>query len=546
MKNIFIAIGGSGTKVAEALVRMLGIGFPIRNNEGVLTSAGEQLEIWRVDSDASSGASDDLQRTVEQYQDLQNWLDVGWGMNVMKSIRHLNPLDLPKHHAVDNVTKTLRGILNSAIPGRPEDKTQPLIDLFYTSPELNIEISRGFYQKPFIGASVMAVYAESLRSINSASAQGTAHANLLQSLQNQNVRFFLCGTLQGGTGASGVSVFGKLLKEESQQVQPGNKWQMAACLLAPYFQPPSPFKVPQNAATYSDEQALDWFAQEKPVAANKFSNSENVRAFRQIATGFYADTKKLVERAKYNLAFYDGKLQSYFDQIYIIGKPRLDDLDPELWSNGGTNQRKPLNSAEVIAATSALRFFAGTTQTGGNGSYIVASSHEQLGNDGMALHNMPHYEVDDNEIAPEAVVLATVAARFLVVHEIQWETPVGELPAVSALKSLYEKNPQRRSKDPSDLKSAGQRLREFMEEAFESNASDKMKRKGWLETVWRQLSENMPVTEADVKSRKSSLAGVRTFKTLGRIRVDPAALGHCSWIMNFSDFHTWSSPDPDP
>ena len=44
MRNVFIAVGGSGTKVAEALVRLLAIGFPTRRDGDLLTSAGDSLQ----------------------------------------------------------------------------------------------------------------------------------------------------------------------------------------------------------------------------------------------------------------------------------------------------------------------------------------------------------------------------------------------------------------------------------------------------------------------------------------------------------------------
>src|ERR1700716_2734858 len=99
MKNVFIAVGGSGVKVAEALVRLLGIGFPThKDKQGTLTSAGKSLEIWRVDPDASSGAAKSLQDCVDQYNALQVQLgsDVGgvasrWAMDIAPKVSHLNP-----------------------------------------------------------------------------------------------------------------------------------------------------------------------------------------------------------------------------------------------------------------------------------------------------------------------------------------------------------------------------------------------------------------------------------------------------------------------
>ena len=67
MNHIFIAVGGSGTKVAEAVVNLLALGFPTRMSENGLTSEGDVLEIWRLDPDGSSGAADALQRAIDNY-----------------------------------------------------------------------------------------------------------------------------------------------------------------------------------------------------------------------------------------------------------------------------------------------------------------------------------------------------------------------------------------------------------------------------------------------------------------------------------------------
>jgi hypothetical protein len=69
MKNVFIAIGGSGAKVAEALVRLLAIGCPTRKQNDVYTSAGDTLQIWRIDADRSAGAAVALQNAIRQYED---------------------------------------------------------------------------------------------------------------------------------------------------------------------------------------------------------------------------------------------------------------------------------------------------------------------------------------------------------------------------------------------------------------------------------------------------------------------------------------------
>src|SRR5258706_6543538 len=120
LENIFIAVGGSGTKVAEALVRLLAIGFPTRyqadGSGRVLTSAGENLRIWRVDPDSNSGASTELDKIVAKYRDLQAKLEEHWAITITE-VNHLDPLILPKRGEGDNIVKSLKGVLDSPIPG---------------------------------------------------------------------------------------------------------------------------------------------------------------------------------------------------------------------------------------------------------------------------------------------------------------------------------------------------------------------------------------------------------------------------------------------
>jgi hypothetical protein len=77
MKNVFVAVGGSGAKVAEALVRLLAVGFPTRRDGSTYTSAGDSLQIWRVDPDRSSGAAVALQQCIKEYVELQKYLGDG-------------------------------------------------------------------------------------------------------------------------------------------------------------------------------------------------------------------------------------------------------------------------------------------------------------------------------------------------------------------------------------------------------------------------------------------------------------------------------------
>lgn len=420
MKNVFIAVGGSGAKVAEAIVRLLAVGFPThKDDKGVWTSAGRELQIWHVDPDGSSGARASLQECLNEYDKLQGHLNnnygrasSGWAMEIKKEIVQLNPLELPRADVSDNPTPTLSGILDSNYGS--VNSAEPILSAFYEKKDLEVEVHKGFYQKPFIGAAVMATYAESLQT------PGTpgGDAARIDVFNRNKTNFFLCGSLHGGTGACGVPVMSRYLNEQKERNN-NTDWRIGGCLLTPYcVPPPPPFKpLPEGTPITQVEvqKHLDAFADH---AAFKGLNSiQREGLTRQILGGFFADPDAMEQRAWQGLSYYDDYAGEYFDELYLVGKPNPDTL--ALWSNGGSNQRNPLNSAEIIAALAALNFYA-EANTGKSDQYIIATNDRQLNPDGMTLRDLPSYQINNQDIDAEKVLLATAAASHLLLNAMPW------------------------------------------------------------------------------------------------------------------------------
>ncbi len=527
MKFIFVAIGGSGTKVAEALVTLLGLGFPTHKAGDALTSVGDELEIWRVDPDQSSGANNTLAQRVSAYGQLKAALEEGWSVKLTEEVKKLNPLNLPQADTLDNVTPSIKGVLNSY----SKDETQLFLDLFYTEAEQNENISRGFYQKPFIGASIMAIYADSLP-------QRAAQLGLnLANLTTTEARFFICGSLHGGTGASGVPVFGRFLKEQNTH---NSNWKIGACLLAPYCNPPQPFISEKDAKTLTTrEQILGWFKSKEQQSANElFSNDdEKVDAVLQIAKGFYARNSELIDRSKHNLKYYDQILMKYFDQVYVVGKDKRDTL--LRWSNGGANQDNPLNSAEVVAALTALHFFAENSPPVGPGNYIVASSHDvgsaPITEEGMGLFHLPNYKVGGQLVVPEKVVLATILTALLISYEHPWpangqdEAWIGD----RKLGEVYQKNPNRKAEDGIRFLEATSVLEQLARTLVGHENVESM---GWKKHVWDEISKNLPVGKEAAVARLNDL----TKRWFGK--PDVPKLGGNKWPVDFAAFRSWVLP----
>lgn len=466
MRNVFIAVGGSGTKVAEALVRLLAIGFPTHKEKGMLTSAGHSLEIWRLDPDLSSGAAAALDTCLRDYLELQDLLSgerhangiasSQWAMDIDTRVKHLDPLQLPKKNKHDNLEKSLGGILDSQY-GEIQ-RSLSFLAPFYEAKDLKVEIDRGFYQKPFIGASVMAVFADSLRNENSPGGKTCG----LTSFQNVQTNFFLCGSLHGGTGACGVPVLGEYLsglkkKKENQSWD----WQVGACLMTPYCVPPQPPFGALRSGQPTAQQINDLVKEhgDKPAFAG-LPPEDKTKLVEQILLGFYAEPEAMEARARQGLAYYRDHASDYFDELYLVGKPEPDKLS--VWSNGGKTQSNPLNSAETVAALAALNFFS-RARTGNPDSYVIGASTSDLDSKKMSLHQLPTYTVDGEEIDPERVFLSTAIMRHLLIHQIPWDVPGRGFPDdIKKLKKVYETNEGRKLDDYSRFNGASVLLTKFV------------------------------------------------------------------------------------
>ncbi len=534
MRNIFIAVGGSGVKVAEALVRLLAVGFPTRRENEAWTSAGDTLQIWRIDPDRSSGAAVTLQDWVKQYADLQALLNGGeaqgsassrWAMTIDTRIRHLDPLQLPRVKANDNELKTLRGILDS---GYSTKSSLPILSSFYEPKDLDVEIDRGFYQKPFIGAAVMAVFAESLRFDNS---PGGKECNLT-AFHNNQANFFLCGSLHGGTGACGVPVMGRFLASR-KNANPGWGWRVGACLLAPYCVPPQPpFDALEEGQIISEQEkeALLRDHANDPAFAG-LTTEQKQKLVQQILDGFYANPDAMEARARQGLSYYRDHSANYFDELYLVGKPEPDKL--KVWSNGGTSQSNPLNSAEVVAALSALNFFS-KANTGDPQSYVIGSTPGPINSEQMSLRELPSYYLGESEVDAEKVFLTTAVMIHLLRHQVPWDKRAKEWgKEIEGLRRVYEKSEAKKDEDRAFYESAANLMTSFLMSTLDPRATV-----GWsgedAARLWNFLSNDA----AHVNDITSRLAK----KFIGNEPKGSLELGNSMIKLTTFDFGKWSPP----
>lgn len=531
MNHIFIAVGGSGTKVAEAVVNLLALGFPTRMSEHGLTSEGDVLEIWRLDPDGSSGAADALQRAVDNYNKMQADLGGSWGLTIDPFIRHLDPLRLPQESGEDNRLKTLEGILDSGYDGLLSSR--PFLNLFYEPKDLEVMIDRGFYQKPFIGSAVMAAFAETLNNGNS---PGGSLCRLTYH-ESVNVRFFLCGSLHGGTGASGVPIMGKYLRRQRDGMQQANRWQIGACLLTPYSKPPDPpfNQLPDEGLLTEDLIAERVQQYGSTEAFRGLSIGEQHELAKQILLGFYADPRDMIARAGQGLLYYQDHASNCFDALYLAGKPAPDEL--KAWSNGGKSQQNPTNSAELIAALAALDFFSATNPR--QDGYIVGTSTPTVESGRMKLSDLPHYRVGEFEIDPERAFLATAAMYHCVLHEVPWEKNAAQfnMKALPALKQHYGRDENKKNDDRLHFFNAGNYLYDFASALVFPDRS-----LGWHPEVANSLNKFLSHDRSNYGSTSDKMQKRGIFNGHPR---EPLSLGAAQIEVTAFEFGTWRPHQKD-
>ncbi len=537
MKNVFIAVGGSGAKVAEALLRLLAVGVPTRREGGIYTSAGDSLQIWRVDPDRNAGAAVALQQCLKEYIELQKHLgDDGtppgaassrWAMDVDTRIRHLDPLQLPRAAETDNEIKTLRGVLDSQYGGK--QSSMPLLNPFYEKKDLEVQIDRGFYQKPFIGAAVMAVFAASLGDETTPSGKEAS----LTAFNNNQANFFLCGSLHGGTGACGVPVMGKYLGERKKRY-PDWGWRIGGCLLAPYCVPPQPPFKALPAGEAPDDRMVDSLLErysDEP-AFTSLSLEEKRELIKQILFGFYAEPEDMEARARQGLAYYKDHSADYFDELYLAGKPEPDKL--HIWSNGGQSQSNPLNSAEVVAALAALNFFAGVG-TASPHSYMIGASSSGLNSEKITLNQLPKYRLEQtgDEIDLEKVFLATAILHHILLHQIPWDRRAKEWNAIEGLRAAYVNNEGKKDSDRTSYIEAARLIAVSM-----LSLVDPHRTVGWSGEDVRQLWDYLSVEPRKVKEIANKMAK----KLMSKEAKGTHALGASSLKVSTFEFGEWCPP----
>lgn len=212
--NYFIGIGGTGARVAEALVHLCGAGM-----------GPGSLNLFLVDPDKNNGNLNRTKRAIRSYRSASNVLRRRDADALLETdIKTPDPFvsDVLKQDG-----RRLEDHINHASLRNKNPALADLAEVLFSEEEMSEELSEGFRGHPSIGATVMA------STDDSTDPWKTFREDLEKSGSGEPANVFLAGSVFGGTGAAGLPTFGApdMIKGEGET----DRARLGAALVLPYF-----------------------------------------------------------------------------------------------------------------------------------------------------------------------------------------------------------------------------------------------------------------------------------------------------------------------
>lgn len=315
-RNVFIGFGGTGAKIAEAVMHLAAAGL-----------GPDNITLGLGDQDDRGGNTREAIATLEQYirtyrqlrrQGSEHAIPDGHA-DVPIFATRIEPvcggeggdLQLNANVWVPQPRAEASTLRMAARLGEADDNDAALLDLLFAEggEEQDLDLAQGYQGRPHVGAASILL--------------GVDHSDfwislkaILDEAQQRPTRIFLAGSAFGGTGASSFPTMARQIRKALGDEHAGV--QLSGVLMLPYFKFPGPKEAADQTAARSEE--------------------------------FFAQTKRA-------LSFYADQMDegSFFDDLYVLGWEPLMDLG--YFSKGDTSQKNPPLAPELFAALAAMREF---------------------------------------------------------------------------------------------------------------------------------------------------------------------------------------------
>lgn len=316
MGRYVIAVGGSGSKVLEAMVYAACAGAFYAPDAPAPIDA---LDMLSVDVDAACGNTTRAKRAAEYYEQVRAALET---CALPRPCFHTR---LSLNRWSMDLTRRAASVSQMA---RAHERDRLLARTLFTRDEADLEYSEGFRGHPDLG---VLFFAGLLGALDQARAQGQPDElnALIDRMQadidrGDTVQLLLTGSIFGGTGASGIPALSKYLRRRF--AHHADRFVMGSALLLPYYHVPP--------------------AEGDGVAVSSGEFMDKARTALQ-----YYGMEGMVR---------DGEHDAHgvFDAVYLLGLPPEHFVSTRLYSTGSQSQENDAHMLEWLAARCAARFFA--------------------------------------------------------------------------------------------------------------------------------------------------------------------------------------------
>ena len=310
MKQYLLAVGGTGNKILEGVVWAAAAGA---------LDASEELRMLSVDVDASCGNTTRAMQACAHYEATRQLLSslpyAYRGFRTPLRLRQWNMDMSRRSQSVRSQTESLR-------QGRLLART------LFTSAEAALQYSEGFRGHPDLG---VLFFSDLVARLEENAAQGKADElmELLEEIRaalesGERVKVLLCGSIFGGTGAAGIPVLSRTLRERFAPWR--DQLEMGAALMLPYYHVP-PAEAGEEEITVTSDQFLV-----KAKTALSYYGMEGL-----IRQGL-SDKRGL------------------YDAVFLLGMPQSHFVTAGNYSTGSQSQRNDAHLLEWLAARCIQRF----------------------------------------------------------------------------------------------------------------------------------------------------------------------------------------------
>ncbi len=323
MSLYIIGIGGTGAKCIEAVIQLAAV--------GLLTQ--EPIRVLFVDADETNGNLERARSSLGIYKKCYELLIGGdkqqspWLKTPIESLDLWSPFDNR------STQKNLGSFFNYNSLSQNYQALGYLFDVLYTKDEREVTLDVGFRGRPAIGSAIMS-------QVDLDDLEEEPWGTMLKLIQadvggGKSPKIFLCGSIFGGTGASGLPTLGRLISNKLRSLNVRDRVKIGCLFVLPYFGfSPPPGEDPD---------------------------------------GVYARAEQFLLNTEAALRYYVTQAQQTFNTVYLLGNQNLSQVK---FSIGKNTQRNEPHFIELYAGLAARQFLLNTPSEPGT---VVLISRRDIG-----------------------------------------------------------------------------------------------------------------------------------------------------------------------